>query len=175
MNKIVFLSSGVLLLAVWLLAPALDHQVNSVEAAAASARTADAITAAVEKILGKLGANQKKKTLFAFSDNERLNWHFIPRPRKGLPLSEMNPAQKKLVQELLVASLGETGTRTVNDVRSLESILQMIEGPNRRFSRDPDHYYLSVFGAPGKKEPWGWRFEGHHLCVNFTLEGKKVI
>jgi len=175
MNKIVFLSSGILLLAVWLLAPALDHQVNSVEAAAASARTADAITAAVEKILGKLGANQKKKTLFAFSDDERLNWHFIPRPRKGLPLSEMNPAQKKLVQELLVASLGETGTRTVNDVRSLESILQTIEGPNRRFSRDPEHYYLSVFGAPGKKEPWGWRFEGHHLCVNFTLEGKKVL
>ena len=68
MNKIVFLSSGVLLLAVWLLTPPLDRQLNSVEATAASARTADAITAAVEKILGKLGANQKKKTLFAFSD-----------------------------------------------------------------------------------------------------------
>ena len=91
MNKIVFLSSGVLLLAVWLLTPALDRHINSVEAAAASARTAETITAAVEKILGKLGANQKKKTLFAFSDEERLNWHFIPRPRKGLPLSEMHP------------------------------------------------------------------------------------
>ena len=142
MNQIVFLSSGVLLLAVWLLTPALDHKVNSVEAAAASSRTAGAITAAVEKILGRLGANQKKKTL---------------------------------VQELLVVSLGKTGTRTVNDVRSLEGILRVLEGPNRRFSRDPEHYYLSVFGSPGKKEQWGWRFEGHHLCVNFTLEGQKVL
>jgi hypothetical protein len=87
----------------------------------------------------------------------------------------MNAEQKGLVQELLVVSLGKKGTKTADDVRSLEGILRTIEGPNRRFSRDPEHYYLSVFGAPGKKEKWGWRFEGHHLCVNFTLDGKSVL
>jgi len=175
MNKIVFFSSGVLLLATWLLTPALDYQANPVEAATASAKTAEEITAAVDRVIARLGANQRKKALFAFNDKERLNWHFIPRPRKGLALSEMNKTQKDLVKSLLLTSLGKKGFDTVEDVRSLEGILRAIEGPNRRFSRDPEHYYLSIFGAPGKKEKWGWRFEGHHLCVNFTLHGKSVL
>jgi hypothetical protein len=30
-------------------------------------------------------------------------------------------------------------------------------------------YYVAVFGEPGPEKPWGWRVEGHHLSVNFTL------
>lgn len=175
MNRIFFFSSASLLLAAWLLNPALDYGTSSVDAAAASARTADAITAAVKKVASKLSVRQREKALFDFKDEERLNWHFIPRPRKGLALSEMNDAQKKFVQNLLIVSLGEKGARTVEEVRSLEGILRSIEGPNRRFSRDPEHYYLSIFGTPGSKEKWGWRFEGHHLCLNFTLQGKSVL
>jgi hypothetical protein len=35
--------------------------------------------------------------------------------------------------------------------------------------RDPDNYAVSIFGAPGAEAPWGWRVEGHHLSLNFTL------
>ena len=125
--------------------------------------------------MAKLSKSQAEKASFSFDDKERINWHFIPRPRKGLPLSEMDEAQKKLVRGLLLASLGETGLKTTEAVRMLEGILRAIEGPNRRFSRDPEHYYLSVFGSPGGKDKWGWRFEGHHLCVNFTLHGKSIL
>ena len=175
MNKIFFFSSGILLLAAWLLSPVIDYKTNSAEAAAASTRTAEAITAAVKKITTKLTARQREKALFDFKDAERLDWHFIPRPRKGLPLSEMGETQKQQIQNLLKISLGEKGARAVKDVRSLEGVLRTIEGPNRRFSRDPEHYYLSIFGIPGSKEKWGWRFEGHHLCINFTLQGKSVL
>jgi hypothetical protein len=34
--------------------------------------------------------------------------------------------------------------------------------------RDPGLYYLTLFGHPGAAQPWGWRFEGHHLSVNAT-------
>ncbi|MEW3591232.1 DUF3500 domain-containing protein, partial [Pseudomonas aeruginosa] len=34
--------------------------------------------------------------------------------------------------------------------------------------RDPDRYYVSIFGTPGRF-PWGWRFEGHHLSLNVAL------
>lgn len=175
MNKIVFASSGLLLLALWISSPLLDKRFTPATAASAEAATADAIGAAVKNVLAKLSKSQKEKVVFSFDDKERINWHFIPRPRKGLPLSEMDEAQKKLVRRLLLASLGETGLKTTEDVRALEGILRAIEGPNRRFSRDPEHYYLSVFGSPGGKEKWGWRFEGHHLCVNFTLQGKSIL
>ena len=175
MNKIVFASSALLLLAVWISSPLLNERIAPVTAVSPEAAAADAITGAVKGVLAKLSKSQVEKASFAYDDKERIDWHFIPRPRKGLPLSEMDKAQKKLVQGLLLTSLGETGLKTTEDVRSLEGILRAIEGPNRRFSRDPEHYYLSVFGTPGGKDKWGWRFEGHHLCVNFTLHGKSVL
>jgi hypothetical protein len=34
--------------------------------------------------------------------------------------------------------------------------------------RDPQLYFLSVFGDPGSGK-WGWRAGGHHLALNYTL------
>ena len=41
--------------------------------------------------------------------------------------------------------------------------------------RDPQWYFLSIFGEPGKKGKWGWRFEGHHLSMNFTLHDGVLV
>jgi hypothetical protein len=35
--------------------------------------------------------------------------------------------------------------------------------------RDPELYYFSIFGTPSPAAPWGFRAEGHHLSLNFTL------
>jgi len=35
--------------------------------------------------------------------------------------------------------------------------------------RDPTMYYVTIFGEPSANAPWGWRFEGHHLSLNFTI------
>ena len=57
-----------------------------------------------------------------------------------------------------------------------EAILHDIEaaGPPeaRRFVRDSNKYYLSVFGEPDTSTAWGWRVEGHHLSVNYTGIGR---
>ena len=42
-------------------------------------------------------------------------------------------------------------------------------------SRDPENYFVSVFGTPGPRAPWGWRLEGHHLSLNFTIVPGKSI
>ena len=39
--------------------------------------------------------------------------------------------------------------------------------------RDPEKYHLTVYGTPDPAKRWGWRFEGHHLSLNFTLAGDK--
>lgn len=48
----------------------------------------------------------------------------------------------------------------------LEGILGQISG-NVSF-RDDEQYFLTIFGSPDDGEPWGWRFEGHHLSLNFS-------
>jgi hypothetical protein len=35
--------------------------------------------------------------------------------------------------------------------------------------RDPLKYYVSVFGTPSTKDTWGWRVEGHHVSLHFTI------
>ena len=37
--------------------------------------------------------------------------------------------------------------------------------------RDSERYFVSVFGTPGGKDPWGWRWEGHHQSFNYTIAG----
>jgi hypothetical protein len=33
---------------------------------------------------------------------------------------------------------------------------------------------VSIFGKPAKTGKWGWRIEGHHLSVNFTIDRGEV-
>ena len=56
-------------------------------------------------------------------------------------------------------------------------MLYLFEGgteEERRLKRHPHRYYISIFGKPGSKGDWGWRFEGHHLSLNYTIKDGKV-
>ena len=131
------------------------------------------MTHAAEFFLGALKPEQKAKVQFVFTDAERKNWHFIPRVRKGLPIKEMSQPQRLLAQALLVTGLSSRGYGRAMGIMSLEEVLAELEkgtGPER----DPENYYFSIFGEPGGKEPWGWRFEGHHLSLNFAV-GSDVL
>src|SRR5690606_27390608 len=64
------------------------------------------------------------------------------------------------------------------NVMSLEEVLYLLEGGERdyrRARRDPGKYYLSVFGKPEERGTWGWRVEGHHLSLNFSVEDGEVV
>jgi len=108
-------------------------------------------------------------------DTERLNWHFIPKDRPGLSIKEMTSAQRLLAHALLSSGLSRQGYMKATTIMSLEQVLQDLEGPGRRFPRDPELYHISIFGTPGPKTTWGLRFEGHHLSMNFTLIGGEMV
>ncbi len=107
---------------------------------------------------------------FAFEDEERFNWHFIPRERHGLALEHMSPEQRSAAHGLLRSVLSSQGYLKATQIMFLETVLREIEARGPR--RDPENYYLSVFGTPSEGEPWGWRFEGHHLSLNYTSAGE---
>ena len=57
---------------------------------------------------------------------------------------------------------------------SFESLVDLIEDGRLSTFRDPRRYFFAIFGSPGD-DRWGWRFEGHHVVLNFTLAGGEVI
>lgn len=132
-------------------------------------RSAAAMAESANKFLNALNADQRAKAAFKFDDEQRYDFHFIPRERKGVPLKELSAAQRQLAMEFLKTGLGVAGYQKATTIISLEPILAEVEGPNRRFPRDPELYYVSVFGTPSVRNVWGWRFEGHHISLNFTV------
>lgn len=132
----------------------------------AMARTAHAVLAALD-------AGQRRRALLAFGDPERLNWHYIPRRRQGLPFKDMPAPARTATHELLKAGLSAVGYAKATDVIRLEEVLRQLE--RLGFFRDPENYYVTIFGTPGTAGPWGWRFEGHHLSLNFTLVPGKPV
>jgi hypothetical protein len=132
------------------------------------------IAQAANNFLAALTPEQKSKAVFEWKDDERFNWHFIPRDRKGLSLKGMTTAQRHLAYGLLNSALSQRGFLKATTIMSLEEILRDLE-QGRGPERDPEQYFVTIFGVPGPKGTWGWRVEGHHLSLNFTVvEGQPV-
>jgi hypothetical protein len=127
------------------------------------------------KFLASLTPEQKAKASFEFGDGQRFDWHFVPRDRKGVPLKDLDEKQRGLAMEFMKSGLGASGYQKATTIISLESILAQLEGPNRRFPRDPQLYYFSIFGTPSANAPWGWRVEGHHISLQFTVVKGELV
>jgi hypothetical protein len=136
---------------------------------------ADEMAQAANSFLGSLDEKQKAKAQFEFKDSERGNWHFIPKSRNGLPIKELGPEQRQLAHALLKSGLSAHGYEKATNIMSLERILYEMEGAARKFPRDGELYYFSIFGTPAAKGTWGWRVEGHHLAANFTIVNGEFI
>src|SRR5438132_7707709 len=139
------------------------------------------MTVAAEKFVGTLEKEKRAKATFDFDDKERTNWFFTPQQdqaknptRKGLPLVEMTDAQKKAALALVAAGTSAAGKSKATTIMSLEALLRELE-KGGRLVRNPEWYFFTVFGTPSKTGKWGWRVEGHHLSLNFTVDGGKVV
>ena len=122
--------------------------------------------------LAALTPVQKGKAVFDWKDEERFDWHFIPKPRKGLPFKEMTPAQRSLAQALLSSGLSQRGFAKAAMIISLEQVLFDLD--DNAPLRNAELYYVTIFGQPGT-DVWGWRVEGHHLSLNFAVQGDAVL
>jgi TonB family protein len=132
-------------------------------------RSAAAMAEAANKFLASLTPEQKAKASLDFADENRRDWTIVPRDRKGVPLKDLDENQRRLAMDFMKTGLGASGYQKATTIMSLEPVLAQLEGPNRRFPRDPELYYFSIFGTPSPKTPWGWRVEGHHISIHFTI------
>lgn len=124
---------------------------------------------AAVKFLNSLPSKLKERTQYPFSDNERFNWHYVPRSRKGISFHDLDAMQREAAMNLLKVSLSEQGFKKASGIIALEEVLREVEGhaPNSSY-RDRLNYYFTIFGTPSGDKPWGWRLEGHHISLNFS-------
>ncbi|ANY05139.1 DUF3500 domain-containing protein [Pseudonocardia sp. HH130630-07] len=112
-------------------------------------------------------------------DAERRRWFYTPTDHGGLTFHEQLPPQQRKAMELLAAGLSPAGYVTVATVMGLENVLDRTEGFTTLFDRtrgrDPQMYYLRVFGTPGDTGTWAWRFGGHHVSVNMLVADGEVV
>ncbi|MBI3118481.1 MAG: DUF3500 domain-containing protein [Candidatus Hydrogenedentes bacterium] len=133
---------------------------------------ARAVLDKVAAFTASLDEAQRQQAALPFEDETRLTWSFLPGDRQGLPLKSMTDAQRAALLDVLRVALSAEGFQTVRTIQELEEVLRGIENSQRR---DPEMYYVLVFGEPSLDQPWGLRYEGHHTSLNWTMAGGRVI
>lgn len=146
-----------------------------------------------EAYLETLDESQRGLTMKDFDSPTRVGWHFIPKDeRKGLMIGDMNDAQRTAALRLLRAALSEAGYGKVNRIMLLEEVLNEMEQGKGRWERNPQRYFVTLFGDPSGRagddgdetdgdeseshdDRWGLSFEGHHLSLNFVCRGNSVL
>ena len=125
-----------------------------------------------EGIEAAVGYNRQELLHLDMDNEARKNYVYWPYLRKGLPLDFMSAQQKMLAHELLHTALSTKGYLTTIQVMQLEKILSDNEVIG--FPRGPENYTLAIFGTPSLEDQWGWRFEGHHLSLNFAVANGEI-
>ncbi|MDP9797653.1 hypothetical protein J2S43_006165 [Catenuloplanes nepalensis] len=136
-------------------------------------RMVDAATA----WLAALDDAQRGAAQLPWHSPDRRRWFYTPTDHGGLPLSQMSSVQQQAAMRLLATGLSEPGYVTASTIIGLENVLDRTEGwsvtAGRPRGRDPQLYWLRVFGTPARTGPWSWRFGGHHVSVHhLVLDGE---
>jgi len=129
-------------------------------------------SAAALRLIEASPANDRTALMHPFSDEARSDWHYTPRRRDGVPWKSMSAPQREATTALLRSALSERGHDKVRALMALEITLRELEAFG--LSRDPENYAIALYGKPGEGG-WGWRIEGHHLSLHFSLEGDRYV
>lgn len=141
---------------------------------AAPAQPAGGAAAAALRLRDATPAAQQPRLMLPLAIEARSDWHYTPRTRAGIAWREMNEAQRAATTELLRSPLSDKGHDKVRAVMALEIALRELE--TFGLSRDPTNYAVAIYGEPNSADkPWGWRIEGHHLSLHWTLRGERYL
>ena len=129
-------------------------------------------SAAALRLIDATPAAERAALRLPFSDAARSDWHYTPRSRDGVAWKAMSVAQREASTALLRSALGDSGLTKVRALMSLEIALRELE--TFGLTRDPENYAFALYGEPGAPA-WGWRIEGHHLSLHFTLSAERYV
>lgn len=139
---------------------------------------AQELSVKANNFLNTLSKELRSQAQFTLEDEERLNMNYVPIIRKGPTFHDFNDTQKSTALDLLRASVSKEGYKKSIQIMELEKVLLIIDSSFKMpdgTGRDPLNYHFCIFGNPSPTEAWGWRFEGHHISLNFTSNKGEIV
>jgi hypothetical protein len=142
---------------------------------ASSAAADESLSAGAAAWLASLDDAQRDDALYDFDDEERFDLRLAPFRLEGLRGDRLADAQWRALLDVLGAALSPEGLRKVETIMSLEREVRELDRNGgllrwpAHFFRDARRYYLALFGKPAPDAPWGLRFDGHHVSLNWTV------
>ncbi|NKB45521.1 MAG: DUF3500 domain-containing protein [Alphaproteobacteria bacterium] len=136
---------------------------------------------AASTFLASLSDDQRSQAVRPFGHEGRKKWTNLPGSRfrdEGLPFGEMTEAQRILGHRLIQCGLSSQGYQKATGIMRVDDYLvSQLEDPTQLppgFDFGHGYYWLGIFGDPTSDQPWGWQLDGHHLGLNFTVNGDAV-
>jgi len=130
--------------------------------------------AATRAFLETLDPDGVGETRFAFGGRTHRSWNFMgTRVKPGLLLERMTDPQKDAADAMLRTVLSRSGHDKMRLVMETQDVMR--EMGRRPRSRNAERFSIAVFGEPSESGVWGLRIEGHHLSLNWTLNGDEIV
>lgn len=135
---------------------------------------------AANAFLEMLTPAQRLVAHLPFNDTSRQKWDNVPMgqvTRHGVQFKDLSDAQHIGVHSLLRTVLSQQG------YQKMLFIIQFDQAIHDRLMKTDTvlaqrygnkNYWLTIFDTPNKDKIWAWKFEGHHISLNFTHSPKGV-
>lgn len=131
------------------------------------ADVADAANAWLES----LSVEQRAAATSTLADPARLQWGYVPAQYPGARFGDFDDRARAAFTVLLHTVLADRAVSTVESIVALEDLLRGLEtdkGLDARH-RDPQRYWVQVFGRPSARGAWAFRVQGHHVSLQFAF------
>lgn len=123
-------------------------------------------------LIESLDGEQRAALRGSIDDPRRREWTYLPGDRRGLSLEQLSATQRRLVEHLVVGTLGEAGGALALGVIGNERVRRQLAASTDDVGGD--RYWVRILDDPSGAEPWGWQINGHHLAVHAVVVGDVV-
>jgi Protein of unknown function (DUF3500) len=135
---------------------------------------------AANAFLKTVNSAQKPLINLPFEDTSRMKWSNLPYEqvvRKGIQMKDLADSQRIIIHNLLRTVLSAQGYQKFlfiiqYDEAIHERLTQAARSNANRYGNQ--NYWFTIFGTPEPNKIWSWKFEGHHISLNFTYSPKGV-
>lgn len=154
-------------------------------------QTSESISDATNHFLSTLSQEEIELGSFDFEDSLRTEWTNLPiglQKRHGIRYGHLSEESKIAFHHLLTTLFSSQGYLKTTSIMVLDDVLNELykEAYERKLITDEvykeiralnwdyGNYFIAIWGNPNLEEPWGLKFEGHHISINLSIAGDKV-
>lgn len=156
-----------------------------------NAQTASALRQSVNQFLSTLNADELRQATHPFDDTLRTAWSNLPvglSPRVGIQYGSLTASGKLAFHRVLTGLLSAQGYLKTTSIMAMDDILntlfkqafdeKRVDEKTYQFRQSlkwsHGNYFITIWGKPDPKAPWGLSFSGHHICLNITVKGESI-